>query len=91
MFLILSMLFIWYSMSTYAKNNNNKNIVVSEKYSWKKLERIKSTIKTNNNYRFLIDSSESLESIKAFFIAWDKKAKVKQLWDTTFMIRLPAK
>ncbi|MDD2870414.1 MAG: S8 family serine peptidase [Candidatus Gracilibacteria bacterium] len=90
MLLLISIGVIGFSTNIYAKNDNTGNkLVLSQKYNGKKLDRIKSSIKTNKNYRFLIDSNQGLEAIKDFFVTGDKKAKVKQVGEHTYMVRLP--
>ncbi len=74
----------------YAKNSvNKKNVVLSEKYTWKKLERAKNSLKSKKEYRFLIESTDSLNNISSYFKTWDKKAKVKKVSKNKFMVKLP--
>jgi len=91
--LIFMGIFVFWISVIYATssvvNNQNKNTILNEKYTWKKLERIKNSIKQKNNYRLLIQTTDSQETVKDYFQSWDKKIKIKKVWTDKYMIKIP--
>ena len=79
--------FVW-TINTYAKNDK---IILSKKYNQKKIDRITNSIKQKNNYRFLINTTDSFEVVESYFLVWDKKAKIKEYSNNKYMIRLSLK
>ncbi len=81
---------IWWASNIYAKNGvNNRNVTLSEKYKWKQLDRIEKSIKWKKEYRFLIETTDTKDKITNYFKTWDKKSKVKKLWNNKYMVKLP--
>ncbi len=85
----------------YARNNQDThgdNAQKTEKlgvdrnlrdtFSGKKLERLKASIKGKNNYKLLIRSNNGIDAVNSSFDS-DKKIKVKQIGDDTYMVRIP--
>ncbi len=71
LFIILFLIIwsVWWINSLYAKDNSsNKKIILSEKYDSKKVDKIKSTIKQKNNYRFWANSKKSVLKIYKFLL-----------------------
>jgi len=89
-FFILSNFFVPLTQAKNDKQNNSKKgIVLKDKFRWNKLKSIKKAIKWKNNYRLLIKSSENLETIKNYFGQQNKKIKIKEIWKSKYMIKLP--
>lgn len=90
---IVLLLIVWilgWTINTYAKNSSNgKNIVLSEKYNSKQADRIKNSINQKNNYRFLINSTDSFQEVTSYFESIDKKIKIKEYSNGNYMIKLP--
>ena len=82
--IIILSFFIFYAFwigNIYANNNKNvyKYTDFSEKYYWKKLRKIKNTIKWKKDYKILINTTDSLEEIKNYFSFWNTKVKIKKI------------
>ena len=44
-----------------------KKIDLRKKFSGKKLEKLKKSVKTAKNYRFIIESDEDIEEVKKYY------------------------
>ncbi len=85
--LLLIIISVWWINLSYA--NNDKKIILSEKYNQKKVDKIKSTVKQKNNYRFLIKSDDFFEDVESSYTLLDKKIKVKDYGNGNYMIKIP--
>jgi hypothetical protein len=51
---------------------------LSENYNSKQTDRIKNSINQKNNYRFLINTTDSFDEVISYFESIDKKIKIKE-------------
>lgn len=74
-----------------TKSLAKKEVVLSNKFKSKKLDRVKKSIIWKNNYNVLIKSDKNLDELKLDFENIDKKIKVKKAWKNKFKINIPLK
>lgn len=86
----LTISFVYFDTVLAKKSQDTTKIKVhlSEKYSWKKLDALKKSIKHNDSYEIVISSS-SLKELQDIFWKKSKKIKFKKVWNTLYNISIP--
>lgn len=70
-----------------SKNRPDHNL--SDTFTGKKLERVKTSVKGKKEYKVLIRSTDDLAGIERFFSAEDRNIRVKKVGDTAYLVTVP--